>query len=31
MLAETTAQQLDAPALLALAERIDPLGVRVRW
>ena len=27
MLAETTAQQLDAPALLALAERIDPLGV----
>jgi hypothetical protein len=27
MLAETTAQQLDAPALLALTQQIDPLGV----
>ena len=31
MLAETTAQQLDAPALLALAERIHPLGVLGCW
>jgi hypothetical protein len=27
MLAETTAQQLDAPALLALTQQTDPLGV----